>query len=182
MGSTDAIPAGSAAVWLGQITGVINHGAASEVPCGPCTACCRSSQFILVADSDAAARSAIPPELLFDAPGMPAGNHVMGYDSQGHCPMLNDTGCSIYASRPQACRAYDCRIFASTGIDVGVDGHREIASRAAQWVFDADAESAVALAAVRSAAAYVTANAESIGVASSATARALAAIRIAARA
>ena len=172
MGSTDAIPAGSAAVWLGQITGVINHGAASEVPCGPCTACCRSSQFILVADSDAAARSAIPPELLFDAPGMPAGNHVMGYDSQGQCPMLNDTGCSIYASRPQACRAYDCRM----------DGHREIASRAAQWVFDADAESAVALAAVRSAAAYVTANAESIGVASSATARALAAIRIAARA
>jgi Fe-S-cluster containining protein len=177
--AAEPFSAGNFQTWLGQITLAISEGADSDVPCGPCSACCRSSQFILVADTDVAARSVIPAELLFAAPGLPAGNHVMGYDTQGHCPMFGEAGCSIYDSRPQACRTYDCRIFAATGIDVAVDGHAGIASRVEQWQFELDAAGDVALAAVRAAADYVTANAQSLGLEYSATARALAAIEMA---
>ena len=173
------MPAGNLKVWLGQIALAVNDGADSDVPCGSCNACCRSSQFILVADTDVAARSVIPAELLFAAPGMPEGNHVMGYDSAGNCPMFRDNGCSIYAKRPQACRTYDCRIFAATGIDIAVDGHDEIAARVEQWQFDSDPDSDEYLAALRSAASSVAADASGQANAGSAMARALAAIRLA---
>ncbi|MDP2013962.1 MAG: YkgJ family cysteine cluster protein [Actinomycetota bacterium] len=178
-GAVESIPAGNFRVWLGEIKLAMSEGSNSDVPCGSCSACCRSSQFILVTDADITARSVIPSELLFSAPGLPAGNHVMGYDSRGHCPMFGETGCSIYEDRPQACRAYDCRIFTATDIDVGADGHDEIASRAQQWQFEMDAEGEIALAAVRAAAEYVTANASTLGLGYSATARALAAIELA---
>ncbi len=181
MTGSDSGATGSFTVWLGQIAQAINEGADSDVPCGSCTACCRSSQFILVAETDIAARAVIPPELLFAAPGLPSGNHVMGFDANGHCPMFRESGCSIYASRPQACRTYDCRIFPATGIDPAIDGHREIAARASQWQFDDSAQDAQALGRVRTAAEYVTANAEALGLAHSATGRALAALRIATR-
>ncbi len=179
MSSSISIPAGSLRVWLGQIALSLSEGADSNVACGSCSACCRSSQFILVTDADKAARSVIPAELLFAAPGLPEGNHVMGYDAHGHCPMFGESGCSIYEQRPQACRTYDCRIFTATNIDVGADGHDEIASRAQQWQFDKDAQSDIAQAAVLAAAEHVTANASALGLEYSATARALAAIELA---
>ncbi len=181
MSSAGPIPAGNFRVWLGEIQHAISAGADSDVPCGSCTACCRSSQFILVNDTDVAARSVIPSELLFAAPGLPDGNHVMGYDARGHCPMFSDSGCTIYENRPQACRTYDCRIFTATDIDIGADGHAEIAARVEQWQFKLDEDSALALSAVRAASQYVTANAQSLGVGSSATALALAAISMAAQ-
>lgn len=93
--------------------------------------------------------------------------------------MFGVGGCSIYPSRPRACRTYDCRIFAATGIDVGADGHTEIAARVRQWQFDLDDEGEIALAAVRAAAEYVTINAAALGLHYSATARALTAIEMA---
>jgi Fe-S-cluster containining protein len=30
-----------------------------------------------------------------------------------NCPFLSDKGCTIYASRPQVCRDYDCSIHAA---------------------------------------------------------------------
>ncbi|MDO9473335.1 MAG: YkgJ family cysteine cluster protein [Caulobacter sp.] len=179
MSSAHSIPAGSFRVWLGDIALALSEGADSDVPCGSCSACCRSSQFILVTDTDRDARSVIPAELLFAAPGLPVGNHVMGYDANGHCPMFGESGCSIYEQRPQACRAYDCRIFTATKIDVGADGHHEIALRAQQWHFDMDAQSDIAQAAVLAAAEHVSANASALGLEYSATARALAAIELA---
>ncbi|MDO8731311.1 MAG: YkgJ family cysteine cluster protein [Actinomycetota bacterium] len=176
---TPAVPAGNFLVWLGEIKHAISDGADSEVPCGTCSACCRSSQFILVADTDAAARSVIPADLLFAAPGLAAGNHIMGYDSRGHCPMFGSDGCSIYSNRPQACRAYDCRIFAATGIEVAADGHTEIAARVQQWQFDLDAEGESALVDIRAAASYVSQNSASLGIGTSATAIAIAAITMA---
>lgn len=89
------------------------------MPCGDCTACCTSSQFIHIAPDETETLGHIPDELLFDAPGFPAGHVVLGYDENGHCPMLVDGACSIYAHRPRTCRTYDCRIFPATGIDLG---------------------------------------------------------------
>ena len=93
--------------------------------------------------------------------------------------MFGESGCSIYQDRPQACRTYDCRVFAATDVDVGADGHVEIAARVQQWQFEMDREGETALTAVRAAAEYVSANASTLGLEYSATARALAAIEIA---
>ena len=60
----------------------------------------------------------------------------MGYSDRGHCPMLADKKCSIYGHRPQACRQYDCRIFAATGIAVDTQTQADIAPRVRAWVFD----------------------------------------------
>ena len=58
------------------------------MPCGECTACCTASQFIHVAPDEHDALTAIPPEVLFPAPGFPPGHVLMGYDDQGNCPMF----------------------------------------------------------------------------------------------
>lgn len=76
----------------------------------------------------------IPRPLLFAAPGRPKGHLVMGYNENGHCPMLVDHKCSVYEARPGTCRRYDCRVFAATGI--GVDpALPEIAARSEAWEF-----------------------------------------------
>ena len=82
-----------------------------------------------------AALAAIPSALLFPAPRLPAGHMVMGFDSAGRCPMLTDSGCSIYDQRPRTCRTYDCRIFAATGVTVDAD-KPTIVARASEWRFD----------------------------------------------
>lgn len=174
-GAASPLPAGHLVTWLGSIMSSIKEGTASELACGSCDACCRASQFILVTADDIAARSAIPPELLFPAPGMPAGDHVMGYDAHGHCPMLSDAGCTIYQSRPQACRTYDCRVFAATGIDVRIDGRADVASQVERWQFDLSDGGAELLAALRAAGAHVSSHRTELGLPGT-TAQAIAAI------
>ena len=68
----------------------------ADVPCDGCTACCESSQFVLVEPEEHDARAHIPPELLFPAPGAPKGYSLLPYDEHGRCPMLHDGRCSIY--------------------------------------------------------------------------------------
>jgi len=69
--------------------------------------------------------------------------------------MLLDGGCSIYEHRPRACRAYDCRIFAATGIEVE-ETQPKIAARVRRWVFAFETEEDTALhEAVQAAARYV---------------------------
>ena len=76
----------------------------------------------------------IPHELLFPAPRLSRGHVVLGYDERGHCPMLIDDTCSIYEHRPRACRTYDCRVFAATGLAVD-DEKPLIGERVARWKF-----------------------------------------------
>jgi hypothetical protein len=71
---------------------------------------------------------------MFAAPGLPKGHVLLGYDKNGHCPMFVDNTCSIYESRPQTCRNYDCRIFPATGLTAGSDKPL-IAQRAGRWKF-----------------------------------------------
>ena len=126
------LPAGGFSSWLRatRVTLVTEHEA--EVSCGECYACCTTSHFVHVRSDEARTLAAIPRELLFPAPGLPAGNFVLGYDEQGRCPMLIDGGCSIYKDRPRTCRTYDCRVFAAAGIAADRD---PITRQARRWRF-----------------------------------------------
>ncbi|MFC6237927.1 YkgJ family cysteine cluster protein [Longivirga aurantiaca] len=127
-----AVAAGSFTVWLGTIGPALRGEGESDVPCGTCTGCCTSSQFVLVTPSDTAARSVIPAELLFPAPFLP-GSHLLPYDERGRCPMLGERGCTIYAERPMTCRTYDCRVFPAAGVPADKPA---VAERAGRWEFD----------------------------------------------
>jgi hypothetical protein len=75
----------------------------------------------------------IPKALRFPAPRLPRGHVLLGYDERGHCPMLVDGGCSIYDNRPRACRVYDCRVFAATGVTPS--DKPAVAERVRHWRF-----------------------------------------------
>src|SRR3954447_22749607 len=122
--------AGDLASWLARIEGVLRHGDEADVPCGACTACCTSSQFVHIEPDELDTLAHVPKALRFPAPGRPPGHVVLGYDERGHCPMLVDGACSIYAHRPRTCRRYDCRVFAATGVTADQPA---IASRARDW-------------------------------------------------
>ncbi len=112
---SERIPAGDFDVWLAGMQAALRGQADSDVPCGSCTACCTSSQFVHIEPDEHDVLAVIPPELLFPAPGQPSGHVLMGYDQDGHCPMFVDGRCSIYEKRPRTCRVYDCRLFAAVG-------------------------------------------------------------------
>lgn len=126
--------AGEFSDWVNSFIETMKGESPGDVPCGDCVGCCTSSKFILVRPSDSEAKSAIPKELLFKAPGLPKGFELMGYDEQGHCPMFMNGKCSIYESRPETCRQYDCRVLAATGADVK-DESAVIAERVNSWQF-----------------------------------------------
>jgi Fe-S-cluster containining protein len=150
----DHLPAGDFTSWLaGMQAALAGHGE-SDVPCGSCTACCTSSQFVHVAPDETDTLAHIPRDLLFRAPGLPRGHVLMGYDEHGHCPMLRDGGCSIYAHRPRTCRTYDCRVFPAAGLDPG-DEKPQIARRSRRWRFSHDDAGHVRHTAVRTAAAFL---------------------------
>jgi hypothetical protein len=115
--------------------------------------------FIHIQPEEIQAIKRIPPEILFQAPWLPKGHLMMGFNEQGHCPMLVDNKCSIYDVRPQTCRDYDCRVFAATGVAVDLKRQPEIAKRVAQWVFQHDsAASKDEQARLKSAAAFLCQN------------------------
>ena len=150
------IPAGSFVTWLTMMARAIEQGGPSDVPCGDCTACCQGSYFIHVAPDESRALARIPAQLLFAAPAAPSGYQILGFDEQGHCPMLSagtDSGsdsvsgaepgsepesgtCTVYQDRPRTCRTYDCRIFAATGLAEPGSDKRAIMRRASRWQFD----------------------------------------------
>ena len=129
------LPAGDFATWLSNMRRALMNDRDSDVPCGACTACCRSSQFIHITADEVDTLQHIPKALLFPAPGLPRGNVVLGYDERGHCPMLIDDRCSIYQHRPQTCRNYDCRIFPAAGITPAEPDKSLIAAQAQRWQF-----------------------------------------------
>src|SRR4051812_8651363 len=126
---------GSFSAWLDEVLEAIDVEATSNVPCGACTACCRSSQFVRVAPDELDTLAHIPAVLQAPAPGRPPGWVVLRYDERGHCPMLVDDRCSIYEHRPRTCRVYDCRVFAATGVDPG-DYKLPIQRQVRRWEFE----------------------------------------------
>ncbi len=116
MGDHSELDAGDFGDWLVAIRASLSDRRDMDVPCGGCTACCRSHQFVHVDADETDTLAHIPEALLFPAPGGSPGSRVLGYDADGRCPMLVDDRCSIYEHRPRACRTYDCRVFAATGL------------------------------------------------------------------
>ena len=131
------LPAGDFSAWLRSMEAALRDEAPIAVPCGGCTACCTSSQFVHIGPDEVDTLAHIPAELLFPAPGRPRGHVLLGYDEEGHCPMLIEGRCSIYEHRPQTCRTYDCRIFAAAGLDVDAEDDRKapVARQVRRWRF-----------------------------------------------
>ncbi len=139
-----SIPAGDFSTWLGATKLALKNRAATDVTCGTCNGCCKSSYFIQIEPDEATALAAIPSDLLFPMPGGAKGHMLMGYNEQGTCPMLVDEQCSIYEQRPRTCRQYDCRVFAACEIDAGGDEKAEVNQRVKQWSFSYADETAKA--------------------------------------
>jgi hypothetical protein len=131
-GADGELPAGSFSSWLSDMTRALRGEVAADVPCGTCSACCTSSQFVHIEPDEIDTLAHVPAALRFPAPGLPAGHVVLGYDGRGHCPMLVDGRCSIYDHRPRTCRTYDCRVFTAADVEPDADG---IATRVRQWRF-----------------------------------------------
>ncbi len=129
------IDAGELAPWAAGMQAALRNERDADVPCDGCTACCRSSQFVPIEPDETDTLARVPAELRFPAPRRPRGHVLLGYDERGHCPMLVDDACSIYAHRPRACRTYDCRVFAATGVELGEPEKSEIARRVRRWRF-----------------------------------------------
>jgi Fe-S-cluster containining protein len=134
------LSAGRFATWLVEVREALRGERASAVPCDGCTACCTSSQFIHIGRDEADTLARIPAELQFPAPGLPRGNVVLGYDENGHCPMLVDDTCSIYEHRPRTCRTYDCRVFPAAGVEVADEAQVAIGRRSRRWRFEMPSE------------------------------------------
>lgn len=141
--------------WLQETLGAFFTGQGAGVPCGDCRACCRAGYFIPVRHHEWSTRAAIPARLLVSPPGVcgEEGYHLIATTRRGHCALLGARGCSVYRQRPQACRDYDCRLFAAAGLP---SGHGEIDQQVARWRFGYnDDESRRLQAAVRAAARFV---------------------------
>ena len=134
------LAAGRFSDWLTQIVLALSGEGESDVPCGTCTGCCTSSQFVHIEPDETDALAHIPDALLFPAPRLPLGHVLLGYDENGHCPMLVDGACSIYEHRPRTCRTYDCRIFPAAGVEVDPVAQAAIAQRVRRWRFDHPAD------------------------------------------
>jgi hypothetical protein len=148
--------AGPFSVWLDGTRAALRGADDAEVPCGTCTACCTSSQFVHIEPDERRTLARIPTALQFPAPGRPAGHVVLPYDERGHCPMLVDGACSIYEDRPRTCRTYDCRVFAAAGVDPDPDTQPAIARQVGRWRFTMDTTDARAASdAIRAAASFL---------------------------
>src|SRR5437588_12495057 len=135
-GERSHLPAGDFAAWGTSMQVAIRDRGESQVPCGGCTACCTSSQFVHVAPDETDTLARIPADLLVPAPRLPDGHMLLGSDERGHCPVLAEGSCSIYAHRPRACRTYDCRVFPAAGLGLEDDPDRAaIDRRARRWRF-----------------------------------------------
>lgn len=131
--SEDAVlPAGEFSQWLRAMRRSLAGDGGMDVACGECRGCCVSSYYVKVRDHETEAIALIGESNL--VPG-PAGSRLIGFREDGHCLMLRDGNCSIYAHRPETCRTYDCRVYAAAGMDAG-EGKPVINRRVSRWRFE----------------------------------------------
>ncbi|NLG78080.1 MAG: YkgJ family cysteine cluster protein [Xanthomonadaceae bacterium] len=147
------IAAGVFGVWLEEMRASLRGERGTDVPCGDCVGCCVSGYPVVIRAEDDRAMAEIPLRHIARAVD---GRTLMLALPDGSCPMLRDRKCSIYASRPQTCRDYDCRVFAAAGIDAGGEERAVINRRVRAWRFEYANEADVrAHEAVRAAARFI---------------------------
>ncbi len=129
------LPAGNFSEWLHAMRRALAGRGGMDVACGDCVGCCTSSYYIKVRPHETAALAAIDAKFLSPGPGTD-GSQLMGYHANGHCPMFDGAGCSIYRDRPETCRTYDCRVFTAAGMKAGGDEKSVINTRVASWRFE----------------------------------------------
>jgi hypothetical protein len=79
----------------------------TEVPCGGCTACCRSNQGLFLHPEQGDDVHSYQVQVRADPV---SGNPVYLLDTKdGACVYLGASGCTIYDRRPLLCRTFDCR-------------------------------------------------------------------------
>lgn len=81
----------------------VKAGLDAVVPCGTCTACCWGYNVGPVGDETARACWRLE-------------NGTIPHRDDGSCIHLVHGKCTIYQSRPRACRVYDCRTMSVAGI------------------------------------------------------------------
>jgi len=128
------LPAGNFSEWLAAMRAALASRGGMDVACGDCRGCCVSSYYVKVRAHETEAAQAIGAHNLEPGPPGDPGSRLMGYQPNGHCLMLRNGDCSIYQSRPETCRSYDCRVFAAAGMDAGAE-KPVINERVARWRF-----------------------------------------------
>ncbi|MDD2926813.1 YkgJ family cysteine cluster protein [Rhodoferax sp.] len=158
--STSAkVEAGDFGTWLAQMLASFRGPVGTDVPCGSCRGCCTSSYFIHVRPSDRKTLGVVPKNLLSPAPGLPQDHKLIGFTANGACALLKNGDCTIYSSRPQTCRDYDCRVFAAAAIQAGGVDKAAINQRVQEWQFSyASGQDQQIHQAIKKAAAFITRN------------------------
>ena len=127
------LAAGNFSPWLAETRAAISGKGSANVPCGTCTACCRTHNILIAAD-ETETLAHVASTLQIPASRMPHGDLLMMHEESGDCPMLVDERCSIYEHRPRMCRTYDCRVFPASGLAAGED-KPVIDEQAQRWSF-----------------------------------------------
>jgi len=138
------LSAGEFSNWVDEFTRTMKGTGRGDAPCGECVGCCTSSKFIHIRPTDKDALNVIPKEVMFQAPGLSEGYYLLGYNDKGHCPLFKAGKCSIYGSRPETCRQYDCRALATTNIRI-TDESEEITRKANSWEFEFSSDRSIEL-------------------------------------
>jgi Fe-S-cluster containining protein len=133
--SKEIINTDNFSVWLSKIRKSIQNNIVMEVPCGACRACCTSSLFIQINKNEVKTINKIDKRLLIETPNIPKGNYLLGYLSNGHCPMFKENQCSIYTNRPNTCKIFDCRTFTATALKADNHLKKEISIQSERWRF-----------------------------------------------
>jgi Fe-S-cluster containining protein len=93
------------------------------VPCGACTACCRSDMPVRLRDDEP---NRFPHEIVDGKPVLAKrGRDCVMFDAQNN-------RCSVYENRPIGCRQYDCRQLWMSGFRNGQRGE-EMNERLDEW-------------------------------------------------
>ena len=96
-----------------NLTAITNDEEIVNVPCASCTLCCETLSPHLAPDEIASGK--YPLSLVQPSPAQLLNNPEIGpivtlyRKPEGGCGMFINGKCSIYETRPIACRQFDCR-------------------------------------------------------------------------
>lgn len=106
IGYHGGVPAGSVSTFVRKTKKVLLHQQTAVVPCGDCTACCECGYDVDLRPGEGEGLEYVER----------GGIRYLKHDDADRCFYLKDGKCSIYESRPAACREYDCRLMFYCGV------------------------------------------------------------------